>query len=91
MFFYYYYKNCRLNDLLYSFCFYNFWIAKILNQFLMDKENEIKDKILKIFTPEDLFHKAFLRPLELILRTKSIDPGYYNRYDNGLPQGLMIA
>jgi hypothetical protein len=57
----------------------------------MNKETEIKDKILSIFTPEDLFHKAFLRPLELILRTKSVDPAYYTKYDNGLPQGFMIA
>ena len=38
-----------------------------------------------------MFHKAFLRPLELILRTKLVDPSYYTRYDNGLPQGIMIA
>lgn len=52
---------------------------------------EIKQKILDIFTPEDLFHKAFLRPMELILRTKKIDPSYYEKYDNGLPQGVMLA
>lgn len=43
----------------------------------MSESRKFKDKILNIFTTDDLFHKAFLRPLEVILRTKQADPSYY--------------